>query len=182
MPRDQQFRTLAEWESATIEVFVRAVDLIGFPRSVGEIYGLLFCAQEPVSFDDLVERLKISKGSVSQGLKLLRQLGAVRVHYIAGSRKDHYEPELSMKRLVQGFIRDQFRPHIESGNERLDQIERLIEQVADSGARRHAIQRLDTLRVWHKRTRKLVPIIFAVLGGAARLSPTSPKYQEEGVI
>ncbi|MGB1127957.1 MAG: GbsR/MarR family transcriptional regulator, partial [Opitutales bacterium] len=88
MPRDQQFRTLAEWESATIEVFVRAVDLIGFPRSVGEIYGLLFCAQEPVSFDDLVERLKISKGSVSQGLKLLRQLGAVRVHYIAGSRKD----------------------------------------------------------------------------------------------
>ena len=93
---------LSPWETSTIEVFIRAAGLIGLPRSVGEIYGLLFCAESPLTFDDLAERLGISRGSVSQGLKFLRQLGAVKVHYVAGSRKDHYQPELSMKRLVSG--------------------------------------------------------------------------------
>ena len=91
-----------------IDVFVRAASLIGLPRSIGEIYGLLFCTPQALSFDELVERLRISKGSVSQGLKVLRQLGAVKMHYVPGSRRDHYQPELSMKRLVRGFIKDHY--------------------------------------------------------------------------
>jgi DNA-binding transcriptional regulator GbsR (MarR family) len=38
---------LSPWETSTIEVFIRAASLIGLPRSVGEIYGLLFCAHKP---------------------------------------------------------------------------------------------------------------------------------------
>ena len=157
---------LSSWETSTIEVFIRAASLIGLPRSVGEIYGLLFCAQTPQTFDGLTERLGISRGSVSQGLKFLRQLGAVKVHYVAGSRKDHYQPELSMKRLVHGFVRDQFSPHLESGGERLDQISALIESEPDSALREHAAQRINTLRTWQGRMQKLMPIIMAALGGA----------------
>ncbi len=154
------------WETSTIEIFVRAANLIGLPRSIGEIYGLLFCAHQPQSFDDLVRRLEISRGSVSQGLKLLRQLGAVKLHYIPGSRKDHYVPELSMKRLVRGFVRDQFSPHIDSGVSRLDQIEALVHQETDPALRQHAVARLGTLRTWQKRMQKLLPVILAVLGGS----------------
>lgn len=157
---------LSPWETSTIEVFIRAASLIGLPRSVGEIYGLLFCAHKPQTFDDLAERLGISRGSVSQGLKFLRQLGAVKVHYVAGSRKDHYQPELSMKRLVSGFVRDQFSPHLESGGDRLDEIEALIESESDPALRAHAAQRTGTLRSWQARMQKLMPIIMAALGGA----------------
>ena len=157
---------LSPWETSTIEVFIRAASLIGLPRSVGEIYGFLFCAQSPQTFDDLAERLGISRGSVSQGLKLLRQLGAVKVHDVAGSRRDHYQPELSMKRLVQGFVRDQFAPHLESGGGRLDEIAALIESEPDPALREHAAQRINTLRTWQGRMRKLMPIIMAALGGA----------------
>ena len=149
-----------------VDVFVRAAGLIGLPRSIGEIYGLLFCAPEPLSFDDLVERLQISKGSVSQGLKLLRQLGAVQLHYVPGSRRDHYKPELSMKRLVRGFIKDQFEPHLSSGSERLRTMESLIEAEPDAALRQHAANRLGTLRTWQTRTRKLMPLVLGVLGGA----------------
>jgi len=149
-----------------IDVFVRAAGLIGLPRSIGEIYGLLFCSPEALTFDDLVERLRISKGSVSQGLKVLRQIGAVKLHYVPGSRRDHYEPELSMKRLVRGFVKDQFEPHLISGSQRLDSIDALIEGEADESLRRHAANRLNTLRSWQQRTRKLMPIVMAVLGGA----------------
>ena len=157
---------LSAWETSMINVFVRAASLIGLPRSIGEIYGLLFCTPEALSFDELVERLQISKGSVSQGLKVLRQLGAVKLHYVPGSRRDHYQPELSMKRLVRGFIKDQFEPHLLSGSQRLDNIDALIQEECDETSRAHALDRLGTLRSWQQRTRKLIPIAMTVLGGA----------------
>ena len=45
---------LSAWETSMIDVFVRAAGLIGLPRSIGEIYGLLFCSPKALSFDELV--------------------------------------------------------------------------------------------------------------------------------
>ena len=160
--------SLAPWEVAMIDSFVRATALIGLPRSIGEIYGCLFCSPEPLSFDDIAERLDISRGSVSGGLKTLRQLGAIKLHYVAGSRKDHYEPELSMERLVRGFIKDQFSPHLESSVDRLNAIEEQLGSEPDAALREHALGRLNTLRTWRRRAEKLLPLILAVLGGARR--------------
>ncbi|MGB0417098.1 MAG: GbsR/MarR family transcriptional regulator [Coraliomargarita sp.] len=165
------------WESATIEVFVRAANLIGLPRSVGEIYGVLYCSDQALAFDDLQQRLGISRGSVSQGLKLLRQVGAVKPHYVTGSRRDYFLPELSMKRLVSGFIKDQFKPHLDSGASRLSHIEQLIEQEPDQALRRHAESRLGTLRTWQRRTEKLVPVIMTVLGGSGLLDLKEPESE-----
>ena len=64
-------------ERQVVDVFVDGVRVLGLPRSIGEIYGLLFISRTPLSLDDLVARLKISKGSASQGLRMLRNLGAV---------------------------------------------------------------------------------------------------------
>jgi DNA-binding transcriptional regulator GbsR (MarR family) len=178
MPALQSDKTvLSAWETSMIDVFVRAASLIGLPRSIGEIYGLLFCASKALTFDELMERLQISKGSVSQGLKVLRQLGAVKLHYVPGSRRDHYKPELSMKRLVHGFIKDQFEPHLLSGSQRLDNIDALIQEEGDEASRAHALDRLGTLRSWQKRTRKLMPIVMAVLGGA-KLFNKAPTDEE----
>lgn len=167
-PQTSESKTdaLAPWETSIVEIFVRAASLIGLPRSIGEIYGLLFCAHQPITFDDLVTRLGISRGSVSQGLKLLRQLGAVKLQYVAGNRKDHYVPELSMKRLVRGFVRDQFSPHIESGTGRINQVEALVAAESDPALREHALQRLKILSAWQKRVQRLLPIIMAALSGA----------------
>ena len=171
---------LTAWETAMIDIFVRAASLVGLPRSIGEIYGLLYCSNKPLTFDELVGRLRISKGSVSQGLKVLRQLGAVKLHYVPGSRRDHYEPELSMRRLVRGFVKDQFEPHMLSGDQRLQNIEALIQDEDDEVLREHAQSRLGTLRSWQQRTRKLLPVVMAVLGGAKFFERERP--EEETII
>ena len=44
------------------------MDLLNLPRSVGELYGVLFIAENPMCLDDLRIKLNISKGSTSQGL------------------------------------------------------------------------------------------------------------------
>src|SRR5882757_6184898 len=78
-------------ETEVIDLFVQLSRLVGQPRSLAEIYGLLFISSRPLTMDDIIARLGLSKGSASQGLKFLNRLGAARPIYVAGDRRTHYE-------------------------------------------------------------------------------------------
>src|SRR5258706_8277384 len=94
---------VAEVSAVEREVIAHFVDIsraLGQPRSYAEIYGLLFISHQPLAMDDLCERLQISKGSASQGLKFLREIGAVRVVEIEDDRRTHYEAVAELRRLA----------------------------------------------------------------------------------
>lgn len=154
---------LTEWELAVLDLFVSGAQLIGFPKSIGQIYGLLFCADGPIPMDAFVDRLGLSKGSVSQGLSLLRQLGAVKIQFVAGDRRDHYVPEVKLRRLFAGFLREKVDPHLESGVSRLSHLNELIDTV-EGDQQEHAKERVRLLEAWHKQTRRLLPLLRAVIG------------------
>lgn len=153
---------LAEWELTIIETFVHAAQLIGIPKSVGQIYGLLYCQDKPMPMDTIMTALSISKGSASMGLKTLRQIGAVKVVFIIGDRRDHYTAELRLRKLVSGFISDQVQPHLDSGQERLDYLESLLKDLPDD-QRQLAESRLTALRSWHNKTTMVLPIVRKLL-------------------
>jgi DNA-binding transcriptional regulator GbsR (MarR family) len=158
---------LAPLEVEVIDLFVAASRLIGVPRSLGEIYGLLFISPGPLTLDALVERLKISKGSASQGLKTLRQIGAAKVTYVPGDRRDHYLAEIELKKLVSGFIGGQLMPHLETGEARLDRLRELQKQMeVRNGSSLTAAQRdrIKKLEQWHRRARSLAPLVEKFLG------------------
>ncbi|MGE9296633.1 MAG: GbsR/MarR family transcriptional regulator, partial [Puniceicoccales bacterium] len=74
MSKTRTHQPLSELESETVAIFVRIVQALGLPRSVGQIYGLIYISPHPVCMDELVSRLGISLGSASQGLRQLRTL------------------------------------------------------------------------------------------------------------
>ena len=86
----KKINNLLEIES--IDFFVRLMGILGMPRSVGEIYGLLYFSETALSMNKIANRLGISIGSASQGLKTLKGLKAIKSTYIAGDRKDHEGP------------------------------------------------------------------------------------------
>ncbi len=153
---------LAEWELTVIELFVHAAQLIGIPKSVGQIYGLLYCRDEPLPMDAIMNALGISKGSASMGLKTLRQIGAVKTVFIIGDRRDHYSAELRLRKLVSGFISDQVQPHLDSGEERLAHLETLIKDLP-ANERPAAEMRLSSLRSWHGKATTVLPILRKLL-------------------
>jgi len=104
---------LQELEVEAIEMFINFLRLIGLPKSVGEIYGLLFVAPRPMAMDDIMDRLGISLGAASQGLKLLRSFGAVRVVYERGERRDHYVADLELSRFATVFIKEELQPRMD---------------------------------------------------------------------
>jgi len=109
-----------------------------------------------------VARLGISKGSASQGLRLLRGAGAVRVSHQPGDRKDYYEAESELPALVHGLLRDQLALRIEHANRRLG---RLHSVVADprNGAPHGLSARVERLASWNKKARRLVPLVSTFL-------------------
>ncbi len=61
----------AGFEGECVELFSGFLHVLGLPKSVGAIYGLLFASPEPLCFADIVARLDMSKGSVRLGTGLL---------------------------------------------------------------------------------------------------------------
>ena len=153
---------LDELEREVIELFIRMADVLNLPRSVGEIYGLLFISPDPLCLDDCRIRLNISKGSTSQGLKILRSFGAIRTIYIPGDRKDYYVAETSLRKIASGFAGEQIRPHVDSGKERIERIRELMAAQDDPEALE---EKIDLLENWQKRAGKTLPLILKLIGG-----------------
>jgi len=148
------------------ELFVSAADAIGVPRSIGEIYGVVFSSPRPVTFQEIVEQLKLSKGSVSQGLKALRNLGAIRQAYMPGERRDYFEPETELRNLVAGLLRNRISPHLELGKRRLERIQKEIAAGKEmSSAEAEVVRaRVAKLESWSQQGALLLPLVAKVLG------------------
>lgn len=160
---DSDEKELNALERQVIDVFVDGVKVIGLPKSLGEIYGLLFVSPQPLSLDDFVSRLQMSKGTASQGLRMLRELGAVKEADGNGSRRTLYKPDVDLKRLVGGFIREQVRPHLESGR---GKVGKLLKNAAqeDPEMRKFYRERVLKLESWMGRGRIVLPLIQKMLG------------------
>src|SRR5271163_4227578 len=151
-------------EVEVIHLFVQFSRALGQPRSVAEIYGLLFASEKPLAMDTLIERLDLSKGSASQGLKYLQELGAVRAVYVAGERRTHYEAIAELRNLAGRFLRQQILPHFEGGKSRLDRIAAHAQKLSGE-ERKHVTARVKLLRSWGRNGRAVVPFVLKMLGG-----------------
>jgi len=153
---DIEKTSLSELEVEAIEMFINFLRLIGLPKSVGEIYGLLFVAPRPLAMDQIMDRLDLSLGAASQGLKLLRSFGAVRVVYERGDRRDHYVADLEMSRFATVFIKEELQPRIDTADERIRRMEEALVNLSPA-ERRATEQRIERLKHWLDKGRKILP-------------------------
>lgn len=149
------------FEIAVVSFFVDAADKLGIPKSLAAIYGICFASPEPLSFADISERLNISQGSISQGLRVLREMGALK---IVGShdRRDYFAPELELRNLANRFIEDHVEKELEAGSKRIDAIRLAIPEVPNPEAQ-ELQSRLKSLERWRKKGRALVPLLKGIL-------------------
>jgi DNA-binding transcriptional regulator GbsR (MarR family) len=155
---------LNDVEQQVISFCRDGVRVLGLPKSVGEIYGLLFISPEPLSLDDLVLRLGISKGSASQGLKFLRELAAVTEVDGIDARRTYFEADVDLKKLVGGFIREEVRPHLKSGESKLKDLIESTDGEDDEEMKEFYQNRINRLNGWTKQARLLLPLLQRVLG------------------
>jgi DNA-binding transcriptional regulator GbsR (MarR family) len=84
----------------------RLMEFWGFKRPMGRMWTLLYLSPEPLGAAEIGSELKMSAGAVSMGLGELVKWGAVKKSWRPGERRDFYEAETSIGKLVQRVLRE----------------------------------------------------------------------------
>ena len=84
-------RRLQEVEDRFVDLWDTMSSLWGVSPTMARIHGLLYITGAALSMDDIMSRLRISRGNVSMNLSKLAEWGLVRRVHKRGNRRDYYE-------------------------------------------------------------------------------------------
>jgi len=142
--------TQAELEVA--DTIGRLMEFWGFKRPMGRMWTLLYLSPSPLGAAELGEQLKMSAGAVSMTLNELLKWGAVKKSWRPGERRDFYEAETSIGKLVQRVLRERELELVRQFGEALSNAELSLPRATEAGAsadfkrdRVHELQRLARL-------------------------------------
>lgn len=65
----------------------------GINKSVAQVHALLLSASDPLSTDEIMEKLVISRGNANMSIRQLVDYGIVYKKHIAGDRKEYFVAE-----------------------------------------------------------------------------------------
>lgn len=97
---------LQQADLAVADAVGALMELWGFRRQLGRVWAVLFLSDRPRCAPDLCDRLQISTGLLSMSLAELRRWGVVRSVEVPGDRKEHFEAETNVWRLVTRVLRE----------------------------------------------------------------------------
>ncbi|MEK7686116.1 MAG: hypothetical protein AAB466_11905 [Verrucomicrobiota bacterium] len=146
-----------------IEASGRLFQLLGLPRSTGQIYGLVYLSMKPCSLDDVVDLLGISKASASTGTRQLAAWGALRQVWVPGERRDYFEAVGDLGALVRGGYSEFVKPRLASSQKRLANMMGYLDSDAKEGFLtpeecRFCAERLKNLSRMQKKIQALAPL------------------------
>lgn len=150
------------FEEAMVGFFTEAADLLGVPKSVAILYGIVFASPQPLSFSDIEHRLSLSKGSISQGLRVLREMGAIKEVSTPADRAELFTPDMEMRRLIQRFLEHRLEKQLDAGKDRLKALQQGVPDLAKADA--DTLRgRLKNLQQWHEKARSVLPVARTLL-------------------
>lgn len=118
------------------------IELWGFKRPMGRIWAVLYLSERPLSAAELGDRLAMSAGAVSMTVNELLKWGVIKKTWVPGERKDYFEPETSIWKMVSKVYREreltQIRHAIEVFNE-------ARQELFAGSARRGLAERVEVL-------------------------------------
>ena len=116
-----------------------------------------------MAFADVAASLALSNGSVSQGLRFLREFGAIKVVSVAGDRRELFAAETELRRLLVSALQTRLREPLATGSARLKALKKQLRTSAEPD-RAFLNQRLDSLQSWHRKALLILPLIQRFLG------------------
>lgn len=115
-----------EHEPSLLQTQLKVADTIGalmefwgFKRSVGRLWTMLYLSPSPLSANDLSEQLSMSAGSVSMTLAELTRWGAVHKTWVPGERREYFEVESSIWKLLTRVLREREHTLLHDSSETL---------------------------------------------------------------
>ena len=97
----------------------------GVTRTMAMIHALLLVSPEPLSAEEVMEQLSISRGNANMNLRALIDWGLVYKALRSGERKDYFEAEKDMYKVIKAVIVQRKKRELEPLLRVLDELSRV---------------------------------------------------------
>lgn len=95
----------------------------GINRTMAQIHALLLVSPDPLTQDDIMEELNISRGNVNMNIRELINWGLVERVIVAGERKEFFAAEKDIWKVVKQIVKERKKRELEPMLELLDKLE-----------------------------------------------------------
>ena len=105
----------------------------GFKRVMGRVWALLYLRDEPLTMAELCEQLEISSGAASMTLTDLEHWGVVKRSRKPGDRREYFEAETEIWKMISRVLRERELMHIERALAVFDRARAELPRLAGPG-------------------------------------------------
>src|SRR5512143_3973377 len=101
----------------------------GFPKAMGAAYGAVYLSPTPLTLDDLVKAVGVTKGALSTHMTQLERLGLVHRDGQPGDRKDYFSADSDFWAVVRGILREREKREFDRALRTVDDCLELVDQA-----------------------------------------------------
>ncbi len=95
----------------------------GINRSMAQVHALLLIAPEPMSTEDIMEQLNISRGNANMNVRDLISWNLVYKELVAGDRKEYFKAEKDIWEIARRIAKERKRREIEPVLQKLKELQ-----------------------------------------------------------
>jgi len=95
----------------------------GINRTMAQIHALLLISPDPLTQDDIMEELNISRGNTNMNIRELINWGLVERVLLSGERKEYFLAEKDIWKVVKQIVKERKKRELEPMLQLLDKLE-----------------------------------------------------------
>ena len=127
--------------------------MLGHQQDHGQIHALLIASEKPLSTDEAMEELQISRGNANMNLRELINWGLIRRTSVPGDRKEYFFSESDVWKMFCTIARERKKREIEPI---VRSLEECVEMVKDEKSSKEFRDKLNALLGFVKMADKLL--------------------------
>ena len=107
----------------------------GINRSMAQIHALLLVSAEPLTQDEIMEQLTLSRGNANMNIRELINWGLVERLLVPGERREYFRAEKEVWKVMRLIIRERKKREVDPMLELLEKLENLEGDKKDPEAK-----------------------------------------------
>ncbi|MDX1684894.1 MAG: ArsR family transcriptional regulator [Saprospiraceae bacterium] len=145
-----------EASASFIEAWGKMGSNWGVSRTMAQIHALLLISPEPLSTEDIMDALKVSRGSTSMNLRALLDWNLIHKELKAGDRREYFAAEKDIWTVFKNVIKQRKKKELEP----MIQVLRELSQTEDDDYRTDEFKRVvEEIRLFSEKADKTLSTV-----------------------
>ena len=123
---------LKEAKKQFIQTWARLGGEWGINRTMAQVHALLLATEKPLTTDEVMDELKISRGNANSNLRELMNWNLIYRDNIPGDRKEYFRAEKDVWQIAKRIARERKKREVEPLLRELSQMEKVDETTTEA--------------------------------------------------